>query len=121
MTRSLLDQLVFPRGEANNFAFLDAMFVDKQKALGRLADVQKSGVHRVLFSGALYRGLKIMIQMTALYRRGKTTSSLLAKEISCPPFTVSRYLKFIDSFLEREVAMQDFFFQLLELDLSIKQ
>ena len=44
VTGSLLDMIVYPRGEVNNFAFLDAMFVDRDKALDLLENIQASGV-----------------------------------------------------------------------------
>ncbi len=54
ITVSIVDELIYSRTEANNFAFLDALFVDRDKALRRLDDAKDSGVHWTLFLGAVY-------------------------------------------------------------------
>ena len=53
VTGSLLDMIVYPRGEVNNFAFLDAMFVDRDKALDLLENIQASGVVWQMFVWAV--------------------------------------------------------------------
>jgi hypothetical protein len=40
ITKKLIDTAIYPRTETNNFAFLDACFVDRDKAIRRLQDAQ---------------------------------------------------------------------------------
>ncbi len=120
ITKSFVDKAVYPRTQQNNFAFLDAFFVDEAKALRRLDEAKKSWVHWSMFLGAVYWGMKIIIQMTLLYDRWKTTSSILAKEVWWPPFTISRYLKFIPQLTPQKKNVLAAREQVVQLDYGIK-
>jgi len=115
-----IDRIVFGRGESNNFAFLDKLFTDPKGAIALLDSVESSGTSWMLFSGALYWGLKIMIQMVFLYCDGKTTTPVLSQEIGAPTFTVGRYLKSIDLLSRDKDKVIAFYDSVLSLDYRIK-
>lgn len=115
-----IDRIVFGRGESNNFAFLDKLLADPKGAIMLLDSVEESGTSWILFCGALYWGLKIMIQMVVLYGDGKTTTPVLSQEIGAPPFTVGRYLKSIDLLSRDKAKVIAFYNSVLSLDYRIK-
>jgi hypothetical protein len=99
---------------------LDACFVDRDKAIRRLQDAQWSAVHWSLFLWAVYRWLKIILQIMVLYDEWKTTSSILAKEVWGPPFTISRYLKVVPSIVSQKEKVFHLWDQIVALDYGIK-
>lgn len=113
-------QLMFVRTEADNFAFLDALFVDRDRALQCLVDSQQDDVAPMLFVGAVTRWLKLVIQMLVLYQQGKTTSSILAKEIGGAPFVFGKYMKFVPDLVGRDAAVFQLWDDVVALDYGIK-
>lgn len=120
LSKDDVDMIVFSRGESNNFAFLDKVFSDPQQAIALLSLIEGSGTSWMLFCGALYRWLKILIQMIVLYSEGKTTTTLLAQEIGAPPFTVGRYMKSTELLVRDRVKVYDLYTCVLSLDYRIK-
>ena len=54
ITQELMTSMVYPRGEANNFAFLDSLCLDHMKSLRHLDESYEAGTHWVLFLGGVY-------------------------------------------------------------------
>jgi hypothetical protein len=99
---------------------LDACFVDRDKAIRRLTEAQGSSVHWSLFLWAVYRWLKIILQIMVLYGEWKTTSSILAKEVWGPPFTISRYLKVVPAISSKQEQVLHLWDEIVALDFGIK-
>ena len=55
ITEKEIELLTFGMTEANNFAFFDLLFVDKQKALELVSRSQEEGENWNAFVGTLYR------------------------------------------------------------------
>ena len=51
VTAELIDMMVYPRGEVNNFALLDALCLDQAKALAAIDDSHDDGAHWVMYIG----------------------------------------------------------------------
>lgn len=120
LTDEVIKDIVYHQGDVNAFGLLDTLFTDKSKAIQTITDLQQSQQDIFQTTWMLYRGLKIIIQITDCLKRWITSSKEIASAIKAPPFAVSKQLKNRDLYLKNDARITWFFWTIMSLDHAIK-
>lgn len=115
-----IDLITFGMTEANNFAFFDTLFLDKQKALRLVARLQEEGENRNAFAGTLYWGLKNWIFILDCFEQNIKDSKIITSMLKVHPFVVSKSLKNIDVLSRNKKGIISFYTWLIDLENDIK-
>lgn len=115
-----IDLITFGMTEANNFAFFDTLFVDKQKALKLVARLQEEGENWNAFAGTLYRWIKIWLFVLDCFEENIKDSKIITSMLKVHPFVVSKAIKNIDVLRSNKNGIISFYTWLIELENDIK-
>ena len=120
ITEKDIGEITFWITEANNFAFFDLLFENKQKALDLIVDVQNQGLNWNAFVGTLYWWLKNWVFILDCFEQNIKDSKKITSLLKVHPFVVAKTLKNIDTLSCNKMAIYSFYKWLIELDSDIK-
>lgn len=115
-----INLITFWMTEANNFAFFDTLFVDKQKALQLVTRLQEEGENWNAFVGTLYRWIKIWLFVLDCFEENIKDSKIITSMLKVHPFVVSKAIKNIDVLSRNKKGITSFYKWLIELENDIK-
>lgn len=115
-----IDLLTFGMTEANNFAFFDMLFVDKQGALNLVARLQEEGENWNAFAWTLYRWIKIWLFTLDCFEQNIKDSKIITSMLKVHPFVVSKTIKHIDVLSRNKNGIVSFYKGLIDLENDIK-
>lgn len=115
-----IDLLAFGVLDTNSFAFFDLLLVDKVKALRIIEDSQEQWIHRTMFAGSLYWGLKLWIFVLDMDTQWISDAKVITSTIKYSPFAVSKAVKLLPSLRTYSSSISAFYRILVELDEGIK-
>ena len=117
---TVVEQVIFSHTQADNFALLDYMLNNRDKAINEIEQLKHDGVNRNMLLGTLYWWCKNMLQYLDLIKTG-TSSKDIAKTIGAHPFVISKYEKIRDRMQSKHDRIRQFFQQLITTEYAIKQ
>lgn len=120
LTNDHISQVAYAQWEGDNFKILDKIFTDPSKAITLIDEAKHEWTDMFLFTGMLYRWLKLIIGMLDLDAAGVKSSKDMSSTLKLHPFAVAKQHSKIATFRAQQDKIKDFYRALLQLDRDIK-
>lgn len=120
LSNEQLDLLVVCQTEVEAFGLLDTLFTDTKRTLQTLTEMEDQNEDSFKTLWLLYRWLKLVLGLIALYQRGMKDSKELASQLKTHPFPVLKQLKHIVYLQEIAPVIRILYNKLLTLDYNLK-
>lgn len=120
LTNKQIENVVYHQWEINAFGVLETLFTDKETTIKQIEQLKAQWQDIFQMLWMLYRGLKLLLQMIDCFEHGIKQWKEIASRLSMHPFAVNKQLKKIPELQKKKQSIRWLFFDLVEIDSSIK-
>jgi DNA polymerase III delta subunit len=120
VSKDVIDKYCVSLTQANWFEILENLFVNPNKSIGLISNMQEEGREWIEVNWLLLWGVKIFFQMLDCKRSWIVDSKQIASELKVSPFVVLKNMKILPEIENHEQYLKELFKEFLNLDFWIK-